>query len=215
MKRLKLTQTKRKKLHLRKSKEIKITLPTSKQVESELKRTNRTINVDKVLKNSLCFLVVIAALSVLLTNYFMPIFRIYGNSMEPNLTSGEIVVAFKTSNLSQGDIIAFTYNNKILIKRYIAGPGDIVNIDDKGIVYINGIKLDEPYIDTFDLGNTDMEFPYQVPESRIFVMGDNRSVSLDSRSTQIGCIYEEQIKGKIILRIWPLEKIKLLNSSSY
>lgn len=215
MKKLKQMLTRRKRLRLRKSKDIVITLPNSKQVENELNRIKQNIKVNNVIKGSLCFLIVVTALSVLLTNYFMPIFRIYGNSMEPNLTSGEIVVAVKTNNLKQGDIVAFTYNNKILIKRYIAGAGDIVDIDDNGIVYINGVKLNEPYIDKFDLGNTDIEFPYQVPESRIFVMGDNREVSLDSRSSQVGCIYEEQIKGKIIFRFWPLGKMKFLNFSSY
>lgn len=207
--------TKIKNLRLRKNNLVNNSLPTSIQINNELKRIKFNKNRNRILTSSLSFLIVIASLSVLITNYFMPIFRIYGNSMEPTLTKGEIVVALKIGKLKQGDLIAFSHNNKILIKRYIAGPGDLVDIDNKGNVYVNGKKIDEPYIKDLSLGNTDVEFPYQVPESRIFVMGDNRSISLDSRNTQVGCIYEEQIKGKIILKIWPFKNIKLLKLSLY
>ena len=138
---------------------------------------------------------------------FLPILRIYGKSMEGTLDSGDIVVTVKSSEYERGDIIAFYYNNNILVKRIIAIQGNQVKIDDEGDVYVNNAKIDEPYLRQKTKGDTDIEFPYTVPNGKLFVMGDNRALSLDSRNFSIGCIAEEQIVGKIVFRVWPLIKI--------
>lgn len=141
---------------------------------------------------------------MLLATLFLPIFRIYGSSMSPTLEEGDIILAVKSNHFSHGDLIAFYYNNKLLLKRVIASGGEWVDIDEQGNVYVNNIALEEPYITDQSLGNCDIELPYQVPEGRVFVMGDHRSVSLDSRVEEIGCISNEQIAGKLKCVIWPL-----------
>ena len=138
---------------------------------------------------------------------FLPVLRIYGKSMNGTLDNGDIVVSVKSSNMKTGDVIAFYYNNNILVKRVIAGPGDWVDIDKDGNVFVNNEKLSEPYLDDKAYGETNIELPYQVPDGRIFVMGDNRKVSIDSRNTSIGCVSEEQIVGKIVYRVWPFSQI--------
>ena len=137
----------------------------------------------------------------------LPVLQIYGGSMSPCLEEGNIVMSVKTSNLKQGDVIAFYYNNKILIKRVIAGPGEWVDIDEDGNVYVNQEKLDEPYVKDPSLGDCNIELPYQVPDERYFVMGDHRSVSVDSRNSSVGCVTKDQIVGKIVFRIWPLNEL--------
>ena len=156
-----------------------------------------------VLRSTIYTLITVAAIAVLIAVLFLPVLRIYGSSMNPTLNEGDIVVSLKGSNFKTGDIIAFYYNNKILVKRVIANTGDWVDIDDAGNVSVNGVKLDEPYIEEKAFGETDIKLPYQVPEKRIFVMGDNRSVSVDSRNTSVGCVAEEQIVGKIVFCVWP------------
>ena len=156
-----------------------------------------------VLRSTIYTLITVAAIAVLIAVLFLPVLRIYGSSMNPTLNEGDIVVSLKGSNFKTGDIIAFYYNNKILVKRVIANTGDWVDIDDEGNVSVNGVKLDEPYIEEKAFGETDIKLPYQVPEKRIFVMGDNRSVSVDSRNTSVGCVAEEQIVGKIVFCVWP------------
>jgi signal peptidase I len=153
----------------------------------------------------------VAAVAVLVATLLLPVLRIYGTSMSPTLTNGEIVLSLKGSDFETGDVIAFYYNNKILVKRVIAGPGDWVDIKEDGTVYINDVELDEPYVVEKALGECDIEMPYQVPESRYFVMGDHRSVSIDSRSTSIGCVSEEQIVGKLVMKIWPLSDLGKIN----
>jgi signal peptidase I len=144
---------------------------------------------------------------VLVATLLLPVLRIYGTSMSPTLNDGEIVLSLKSGNFETGDVIAFYYNNKILVKRVIAGPGDWVDIKDDGTVYVNNVELDEPYVVEKAFGECNIELPYQVPESRVFVMGDHRSVSVDSRNTSIGCVSEEQIVGRLVMRIWPLTDI--------
>ena len=134
----------------------------------------------------------------------LPVLQVYGSSMSPTLTDRDIVLTLKTSKFETGDVIAFYYNNKILIKRVIAHAGDWVDITPEGDVYVNGELLDEPYLDVKAYGDCNIEFPYQVPESRVFVMGDHRSISVDSRNTAVGCVAEEQIVGKLIFRVWPM-----------
>ena len=158
------------------------------------------------LKRTLSALVTVAAVAVLVTTLFFPVLRIYGTSMTPTLQSGEFVVALKTSNFKQGDVVAFKFDNKILVKRVIASAGQWVDIDSAGNVSVDGVPLDEPYIDEKSLGDCDISLPYQVPDGKVFVMGDHRSTSIDSRSTALGCVSQEQVVGKALLRVWPLDQ---------
>ncbi len=181
-------------------------MPTVELLEAELNRVRYRKRYRAVLKSTIYTLITVSAVAVLVATLWLPVLQIYGSSMSPTLQDGEIVLSVKTSNFEQGDIIAFYYNNKILIKRMIAGPGEWVNIAEDGTVYVNNQELQEPYLEEKALGDTDIEFPYQVPDGRVFVMGDHRATSLDSRSQTVGCIAEEQIVGKIVLHIWPLER---------
>ena len=124
--------------------------------------------------------------------------------MNPTLEEGDIVVTVKRTKFETGELVAFYYNNKVLVKRVMAKPGEWVDLDEEGNVYVNNVRLDEPYIETKAYGETNIDLPYQVPDSRIFVMGDNRDVSIDSRHSSVGCISDEQIVGKIVFRVWPL-----------
>lgn len=180
--------------------------PSVAQLEEELKRVNYRQRYQVVLKSTVYSLITVAAVAVLVATLWLPVLQISGNSMTPTLQDGEIVFSVKTSELERGDIVAFYYNNKILVKRFIAGPGDWVDIDESGTVYVNGEALEEPYLVEKSFGDTDIELPYQVPDGKIFVMGDHRATSVDSRHTVIGCVAEEQIVGKIIFRVWPLSR---------
>ena len=141
---------------------------------------------------------------------FLPVLRVTGTSMTPTLQNDELVVCRKRGTFQSGDIIAFYFNNKILLKRVIGVAGDIIDIDDSGTVYVNGEALEEPYLNEKALGECDIELPYQVPDERIFVMGDHRSTSVDSRSTAVGCVAEEAVVGKVILRVWPVKQFEVL-----
>ena len=182
-----------------------LTLPTSQQLEEELGRTKYRKRYRRVLRSTIYTLITVAAIAVLVATLLMPVLQIYGSSMAPTLADGEIVLTLKTSDFETGDVIAFYYNNKILVKRVIARAGDWVDITPEGDVYINDELLDEPYLDQKALGDCNIELPYQVPESRVFVMGDHRSISVDSRNTAVGCVAEEQIVGKLIFRVWPMD----------
>lgn len=172
---------------------------SSEQIENELKREKDKRIYIRTLKSTIFILTFVAAIAILLSAGLFPVLRVVGTSMEPTLNNEQIVVAYKMANLQKGDIVAFYYNNKILIKRVIALPGDVVNVDKKGNVYVYFELLDEPYITEKSYGECDITYPYQVPESKVFVMGDNRATSLDSRLTEIGCIAEELIVGKIMV----------------
>lgn len=182
-------------------------LPTVQQLEAELKREKYRGRYWKMLRGTVAVLVVVAATAVLISNLLLPILRIYGSSMTPTLVNGNIVAAVRNGTYQRGDVIAFYYNNKILVKRVIGMPGEWVNMDENGNVTIDGEPLEEPYLTEKALGECDIELPYQVPEGRYFVMGDHRSVSSDSRSSQVGCVSEEQIVGKLLFRLWPLDEI--------
>lgn len=183
----------------------KADMPTLEQLQKEVDRVHYRRDFSRVMINTIYSLVVVAAIAVLVAVLLLPILRIYGHSMNDTLDEGDIVVSLKGSDFKTGDIIAFYYNNKILIKRVIGKAGDWVDIDQDGNVYVNGNLIDEPYLDDKAFGECNIELPYQVPESKVFVMGDNRSVSVDSRNTAVGCVAEEQIVGKVVYRLWPLK----------
>lgn len=184
---------------------------TVRQIEGELKRLRRKQNSRRIFRQTVFSLLVVAAAAVLVAMLFFPIFRITGSSMEPTLNAKEIVVCLKSSRFQSGDLVAFYYNNKVLLKRVIGTAGDTIEIDDSGNVFVNGSQLDEPYITKKSLGQCDIDFPYQVPDNRIFVMGDNRETSVDSRTTAVGCIADEYVIGKVFLRVWPLEQLGSLD----
>jgi signal peptidase I len=185
-------------------------LPETNQIEEELERTRYRDRYRKVFKSTVYTLITVAAVAVLIATLWLPVLRVYGSSMTPTLNKGELVVSLKSNNVKTGDIIAFYYNNKILIKRVIATSGDWVNIEDDGTVYVNDKKLEEPYIKEKALGDCDIQFPYQVPDTKLFVMGDHRSTSIDSRNTAVGCVAEEQIVGCLVMKIWPLKSLSFL-----
>ena len=180
--------------------------PTTEQLEGELKRVRYKSRYRSVLRSTIYSLITVAAIAVLIATLWLPVRQVYGNSMTPTLQNGEIIITVKVSEFEPGDIIAFYYNNKILIKRVIARSGEWVNMDADGNVYVNETLLDEPYLDEKAFGDCNIELPYQVPEGRVFVMGDHRSTSVDSRNSAVGCVAQEQIVGKILFRVWPLEK---------
>ena len=195
----------------KKNKESKpLEIPSIEQLEAELGREKYRWRFRRVMRNTIYALITVAAAAVLVATLWVPVLQISGNSMTPTLTGGDVVVALKGSSFQTGDVIAFYYDNKILVKRVIAGPGDWVNIDEAGTVYVNDRELYEPYLEEKAFGDCDITLPYQVPESRVFVMGDHRSVSLDSRNSLLGCIAYEQIVGKLIFRAWPLEAFVIL-----
>ena len=184
---------------------VKKPIPTLEELKEELKRERYKYRFANVLKSTVCTLVVVAAFAILVATLWMPVLQIYGSSMTPTLEEGQIVVSLKGSDFEQGDLVAFYIGNKLLVKRVIAGPADVVDITPDGTVSVNGQILEEPYVMEKALGECDLEFPYQVPESRYFLMGDHRSTSVDSRSTTVGCVAMEQIVGKIVFCVWPFE----------
>ena len=181
-------------------------IPTTEQLEKELNREKYKKRYLSVLKNTIYTLITVSACAVLVATLWIPVLQIHGSSMSPTLNEGQIVVSFTGSTFEREDLVAFYLGNKLLVKRIIGCPGDIINIKDDGTVYVNGKELDEPYISEKSLGECDLKFPYQVPESRYFLMGDHRKTSIDSRSTIIGCVSTEQIVGEIVYSIWPISQ---------
>ena len=184
-----------------------IEAPSVAQLEKELRREKHRRSYRSTLLSTISVLVIVAAVAVLVSMLALPVLQVVGESMTPSLYQGEIVVAPKGTSFQKGDVIAFYYNNKILVKRVIASAGEWVNIDADGNVYINDVPLDEPYIAEKALGDCNIALPYQVPDGKIFVMGDHRATSSDSRNTAVGCVAQEQVVGRVMLRVWPLEKL--------
>lgn len=184
-------------------------LPQTDVIREEYERVEYRRRFAGTVRSTTNVLIVVAAIAILVAVLLLPILRIYGTSMHGTLDSGDLVVSVKGSSFKTGDVIAFYYNNNILVKRVIGNSGDWVDVDLDGNVYVNQQKIDEPYLQNKSYGedNTNIDLPYQVPEDRIFVMGDNRSVSIDSRNSSIGCVSSEQVVGKIVFRVWPLSKI--------
>ncbi len=180
-------------------------LPDLEQLKTELGRENSRAEYRKIFRHTVFAIVIVAAVAILISSFFITVLRITGESMAPTLHTGEIVVATNSREFETGDLVAFYYNNRVLVKRVMGSSGDWINIEEDGQVYVNNVAIDEPYLTEKSLDPYDISFPYQVPESHIFVMGDNRSVSIDSRSAVVGCIVDDQIIGKLIFRVYPFE----------
>ena len=185
-------------------------IPSVEALAEEYRRARYQDRYRRTLLNTIFTLITVAASAILVATLWMPVLRIYGNSMETTLYDGDIVATVKTEHLDPGDIVAFYYNNQVLVKRFIAGPGEWVDIDDYGNVYVNNQRLEEPYLLEKSLGECNIELPYQVPENKVFVLGDHRSISKDSRDKSIGCVDDEQMVGKLVFRVWPLAQFGLL-----
>ena len=193
---------------MRRTKKGKISLPTKQQVETERKRYRRQKAYNKALSGTVYVLTIVAAVAVLIATLVLPVLQIEGTSMSPTLANGDIVLLTKTTSFDRGELCGFSWNNKLLIKRVIGLPGDWIEIDTDGTVYLNGEQLDEPYAEQLAVGECDLEFPFQVPQEQYFVLGDMRESSIDSRNTLIGCVEKDQIVGKVFFRIWPFKTIR-------
>jgi signal peptidase I len=187
-----------------------VPVPSLAEIQRERKRIRRKMYYRQSLRGTVSVLVVVAAVAVLITTLFLPILQISGDSMSPTLAHNEIVVLLKTRDFQQGDMIAFYYQGKILLKRVIALPEDEVVIDSEGNVYVNAQLLEEPYVTDKSLGDCDLEFPYKVPGTGYFVLGDRRSNSVDSRNSMVGTISQDDIIGKVFFRVWPLDQLGLI-----
>lgn len=185
--------------------------PDLQEVREELNRVRYQKKYRNTLKSTIYILVIVAAFAILVATLWLPVLEVYGSSMSPTLEEGNIVASVKSKEFNTGDVIAFYYNNKILVKRVIAGPGDWVDVEKDGTVIVNGEELEEPYLDEKAYGDTNIELPYQVPDGRWFVMGDHRSVSVDSRNKSIGPVSAEQIVGRLVYKIWPMNSMGEVN----
>lgn len=185
-------------------------IPSMQEVEAERKRIRKGVYYRRALRGTISVLIVVAAVAVLITTLFLPILQISGDSMSPTLEHDEIVVLLKSSDFERGDLIGFYYQGKILLKRVIALPGDTIVIDAEGNVYINEELLEEPYVTEKSLGDCDLDFPYEVPGDGYFVMGDQRSNSVDSRNSVIGAVTSEDIIGRVFIRVWPFSRMGIV-----
>ena len=178
-------------------------IPGSQEIRQELDRERYKRRYQKTLRSTVFILVTAAAIAVLVAMLWMPVLQIYGSSMTPTLQENDIVVSVKTRQFEPGDVVAFYYGNKLLVKRYIAGPGSWVDIREDGTVLVDEVEIDEPYLKEKAFGQCDIDLPYQVPDGKYFLIGDQRKTSIDSRNSAVGCIARDEIVGKIVFRIWP------------
>lgn len=179
-------------------------IPTPEEVQEEMHRVRTGGRFRQTLKSTSGTVLVVAAIAVLIAALFLPVLQVTGNSMEPTFKPGDILVTYKTKSYDPGEVCAFYYNNKLIVKRVIALGGDTVDISEDGVVTVNGRELSEPYLKSTALGPCDLEFPFDVPLGQMFVMGDNRATSVDSRSSEFGCLSSEEAIGKVFLRVWPV-----------
>ena len=184
--------------------------PVSEQIKQERRKIRQRKAFRKFIIRTISVLIVVAAISVLIATYWLPVLKVYGSSMSPTMEPGEVIVTVKSDAYKNGDIVAFWQGNKLLIKRVIAEPGQWVDIDSDGVVSADGQNLNESYLSEKTKGTCDIELPHQVKESHLFLMGDNRESSLDSRTTFIGDVSKDQIESKILFRIWPVNKIGIV-----
>ncbi len=197
---------------MKKQERVFTDFPTAEQLKTELRERKRQKKFLRVVGSTVFMLAVVAAVAVLISTVWLSVLKIYGSSMEPTLNAGEMIVAVKTQNIHRGDVVAFYFGNKLMVKRCIAVGGDSVNIDDSGKVYVNGDLLNEPYVQELALGECDVTFPREIPDGKYFLLGDNRGDSIDSRNASIGCIDSEFIVGKVFFRLWPISHIKTIHS---
>ena len=183
-----------------------VELPTAAELEELVKAERYRRRLLAMIRTTVFTLVTVSAVAVLVAVLLIPVLQIYGSSMNPSLVEGDLVISIKGGSMETGDIVAFYYNNKVLVKRVIGQAGQWIDIDEDGTVYVDDVAIDEPYLQDKAFGECNISLPYQVPESRVFVMGDNRSVSVDSRSTTVGCVAEEQLVGRVAFRVWPLSE---------
>ena len=186
-------------------------IPSTEEVKAERERLAYRSRYTRVLRSTIYALVVVAAVAVLLATLFLPVLQVSGDSMNPTLQDKDVIVLVKSGSLKTGDLCGFYWQNKLLLKRVIGLPGDIISLDENGVVTVNGTVLDAPYVDELALGECDIKFPYQVPENRYFVLGDHRATSIDNRSSVIGCVEKNQIVGKVFIRVWPLSSFSLIH----
>lgn len=191
------------------SKKRTVEIPELEVIEAELRRVKYKVRYRSALRGTIYTLIVVAAVAILIATLWLPFLRIYGTSMAPTLQDGDIICCLKTSKFETGEIVAFYYNNKLLVKRVIGQAGDWIDMDEDGNVYVNDLLLEEPYLAEKALGDGDLKLPYQVPEGKLFVLGDHRSTSVDSRHSTVGCISQEQVVGKIFVRIWSPDRITI------
>lgn len=182
-------------------------MPAVEQLEVELAREKYKRRYSALLCSTVYALIIVAAVAILAATLWLSVLQLYGSSMAPTVQERDIVLSVKTSDFETGDIVAFYYNNKIVLRRVIGGAGDVIDIDENGTVYLNSAELEEPYLTEKALGACNIELPYEVPEGRLFVLGDSRAEAIDSRNTTVGCVSQEQIIGKVIFRVWPFERI--------
>ena len=184
--------------------------PSAAQLAAEIERNESRTKFSQALRSTIYILITVAAIAVLISTLLFPVMKTYGSSMTPTIEDGEILVALKNSDFTTGDVIAFYYNNKILVKRVICGPGDWVDLREDGTVIVNGTALEEPYLKSKAYGTSDIGYPYQVPDGQYLVLGDHRETSVDSRNSVVGCVANEQIVGRILCCIWPLHDLRIL-----
>ena len=184
--------------------------PSVEQLEGQLRQERHKVRYQYALRTAIYTLFGGVAAAILVATLWLPVLQIYGSSMSPALEEGQLVVAVKSKKLRQGDVVAFYYNNKIWVERVIAGPGEWVDIDEDGNVFVNGEELEEPYVTEKAFGQCDIKLPYQVPDNQYFVMGDRRATSADSRSTTVGCVFTDAVVGRLLFRVWPLNAIQIV-----